>query len=638
MVPDPVAAHQQLDQLVGAEVVYDAEAVELTDRLTGLLLDAVGIEAFERSRSEAMSELLDDVRRYAWLRYRRHSGESWTEAHPAWRMGDPPTGLEVLEVIADSVPEHDLHRVRIEVFAERRLGGSLEVSALMEPWEMPTALVGGQAVRMEFVPLDGAALAEALESPLDLPNLAFAIDASMIESEMFTVTLNGEPASGALAFDTSGNVVPLMAAVDQAAGVVRATGGGAAEATGALGGIGVGRNAPGTAEDVIALTGLWYVVSRIEPGGRTYAERRYIVDRLGPDQRADAQITELRTANHLALLSQVTLSMHTGHVSDTVVLDRVLSRFRALEFVARIYLDAIETGDPGELDMLMAALVEADEAAPLSEIEALGLADALARAPLPPNVVAFRYRPAVLAIERGFRPSADGVVAESTIVVDIHTDPQRVLRVGAGGDVEVMADQAVRVGVWQTVTERAFVRDAVGDTFLTSTLSAVDRSLAAQDDHLVLRTVSDLELLPDGVGSDDRAAMIRDLEQGFVVVVATDSSHPTTWWRVDLVSGETLGLGLGGRGVAAADAILRHLSIHKGKYAAALGLYTMCVAVVTGVRVIATDDPTLAVRTCGIPLIGVGFAGVTLTSAKVYAAGMMLVAFFDFLGLGDVSL
>lgn len=636
---DRESAHDQLDQLLGTERVYDVEAVALTDQLTERLLDAVGSDVFDQSRTEATRELIEDVRRYAWVRYRMHGGESWTEAHPAWRVGDPPTGLDVLEVIEGSVAERDLHRVRIEVFAERRLGGALNVSALIEPWERPTALLGSDVLEIEFVPLDGAALAEAFEAPLDDPNLSFAIDPTMVESEMFTVTINGEPAPGALAFDTAGNMVPLVAAADPAAGVVRATGGGAAEATGALGGIGIGRSTPGTAEDAMALTGLWYEVSRVEPGGRTHTERRYIVDRLGPDQRAAARITELRPANHLAILTQLSLSVHTGYVSQPALLERALGRIRALTSVIGLYLDASNSGDLGDLDVLSAALAEADEAAPLAALEALFLADELARAPLPPGAVAFRFRPAVLVIERSFRPREDGTEAASTIMVDIHTDPQRVLRFGDDHHVEVMAAQAMRIGVWQTVTERAYVREAAGDALLASTASAVDGSLAANGNHLVLRNTADLNMLHDSVGSDDRAAMIRDLERGFVIVIASEPSQPTTWWRVDLVSGETLGLGWGGRGGALSDAILRHLSIHKGKYAAATGLYTMCMAVISGTRALHPDlDASLPWRTCTMPMLGVAAAKASVAAAHLYVMAVFLAALADALGFQDSPL
>ena len=637
---DPEAVHDGLDQVLATDRRYDPDDVALTEQLADLLVEAVGVEVFERSRSDALRALRDDVRPYAGVRYRRHGGESWTEAHPAWRAGDPPSGLEVLDVIEGTVPERYLHRVRIEVFAERRLGGTLETSALIEPWERPSALFGSDAVVLEFVPLDGASLADAFAAPLARPYVAFAIDSSMIESEMFTVAIDGEPAVGALAFDTTGNVVPLVAALDPAAGVVRGTGRGAAEATGALGGVGIGGREAGSVEDAVALTGLWYQVTRIEPGGRSHTERRAIVDRLGSEQRAAGRIDQLREADHLSILTQLTLSVHAGAISQVELFERGLRRVRALEPVVSMHLDAIEAGDLGDADRVAAALARAEEIASVATLEALLLGDGLANAPLPPGVVAFRARPAVVVIERAFVANPeDDEIAASTILVDIHADPQRAVRTSPEGDVEVAGEEALRVGVWQTVTERGFVRRSVaGSSLLPSTVSAVDGSLTAGGGHQVLRTVDDTDRLHERVGPDDREAIRRDLERGFVIVIASEPSHPPTWWRVDTVSGETLGIGPGGRGQAGESAPLFATAPTRAKAAGFAALYVACMVTLGVTRSVVQEEATVPIRTCALPLVGVAAVGVTTPSAIVYG---MVVAFnllLDIVGFGDPAL
>jgi len=632
----PHAARQELDELLLSGPAIDDDAATLTDQLTTVLIDAVGEASFTETRDEAMAMLLGDVRRYAWVRYRVHADEAWTDAHPAWRASEPPDGLDVIEVIDGVVPEADVHRVRVEAFVERRFGDELEVHALMNAWDVPTALLGDRTISIGFVPLDGAALGEALEVPLDGDLLSFDLDPRLIDAEMFAVAIDGTPADGAIAFDSIGNVVPLVAALDQAAGVVRATGRGAAEATGALGGIGVGRSTPGTIDDVMALTGIWLDVSRIAPGGGVVSERRYLVDRVGPEQRADGRVSELRALDHHALLTSMTLSVHTGAASDLVLIERVVGRLHAVRPLMARLLESFATGHVADYAELSSLVDAAEDLVSGADLDHLLLADAMTRLPLPSDAIAYRSAPTVLVVERGYS-TVDGVEGSVAFFgVDIHADPQRVLHVGADGRVTPDAIATARLGVWQTVTERAFVAEATGDIFASRLSSAVDGLMAAQGEVIVMRSMADRARLPASVGVDERHAMERDLERGFVVVVYDAPDDASTWWRVDTVTGETLGIGRGGRGLAEGG-IVQALAAKKGLIVASLALYVTCLDVGTGIRQ-PGGSVTIPFRSCAIPLVGAVYGGaVTAQTVATYGLVYAISLLSDILGFRDVG-
>lgn len=630
---DPEAARSRVHELLQVGTQYEEVSVDSSEHITARLLEAVGAEALRASEQSHMARILDDVRRYAWVRYRLHEAEPWQDAHPAWRDGEPPNDLEVLEVMHDTVPEADLHRVRIEVFVERRIGDTIEVTSVMDAWERPTALVTDRALTLQLAPLDGAALSEALAHPTHDAYVVYDFDPSIIDAAFFTIAIDGAPAPGAVAFDSRGNVVPLLAALDPAAGVVRATGAGAAAAAGALRGI--GRSEPGTAEDVLALTGVWYEVTRIEPGGDRRTERRYLIDRLGPEQRSEQRLDSLRPLEHHALLTTVTISIHTGTLSHIAVFDRVLARLEAAQPVLRAFLDAVAAGVPADAEAIAELLERVDDTASSTALEHLLLADSMARAPLPIDRFSYRWAPAVVAIERGFS-RVDGIDGSVPyLAVDIHGDSQRVLVRDDAGRVHASSLDAMRVGVWQTVTERAFVIEATDAASSAPVTSAVDAMLSRDPPLLVLRGPEDMTLLPDAFSVDDRAAVAYDLDRGYVIIVHDDPATATTWWRVDIATGETLGLGRGGRGVTERVTV-QATSIRIAKYATMAAWYVQCVAIGATARAIAGID-TIPVRTCALPLLGAAASGITATTTAVYVTAMVASFVADVFGFGDIA-
>ncbi|MDF1524402.1 MAG: hypothetical protein P1P87_16495, partial [Trueperaceae bacterium] len=113
----------------GDEIELDVAAVErllddavaLTDGLEATIADAAGA--------------------YAWVAYRLRNDEPWSEAHPVFGGDAPPAlvGLEAEATFVGEVPAEVLHRVRIQAFVERSLGGQLSETPVMDPWERPVA-------------------------------------------------------------------------------------------------------------------------------------------------------------------------------------------------------------------------------------------------------------------------------------------------------------------------------------------------------------------------------------------------------------------------------------------------------------------------------------------------------------------
>ncbi len=480
---------------VDAAAIFDAlpdpERLALTEELSGELLAALQGAGLELATEQP--ELIDEAADYAWVEYRL-AGDEWEAAHPAAAFLADAVAAE--SYLDDEVPASMQHRVRFEVLVEALMGDELTVSPVMPAWERPAANAIGTVIDYSNVPNTASMNAD----------LATVLQ----ESEFWVPTFMGGMPAGAQAFDMFGALLSPEDAANPMAGVVRAIRGGFMDAIGALGSLN------GEAGEAAALTAQWLVVTLVAPDGTEREFKRTIFDRVGEDARAAGLTTiDNLTAEEaeLRLLGEHRLMIFPA----ALPLDYLLDEFLVQLLDSRPLLEralALQHGmtpDAGLEDALAGA-------SPIEQLLTMQLFDEG-----PAGALSWRAEPGLLM----FSDALAGTIDDTTLVssLDIINNARRTM--GAGGTVS-----AVKQGVWETLTER----DLLGDFEHNTANFGAD-----------FRVIRPGARAPDGLSEEARHNLQRDLDDGYVALLPAGAE---TWWRVDLATGETLGITSDGRGQA----------------------------------------------------------------------------------------
>lgn len=528
---------------------------------------------------------------YHWVAYRLSASQPWSEAHPVFGTDVPPqfAGLEATQTYQSELPAELQHRFRFQVFIERRLGDELVVVPVTEAWERPVANMYGAALSYANVP-DGLEGLQAGGGP----------DALMTGTSFFYPMFNGDLAPGGQAFDMLGSVVPPDAAASPFAGVFQSVSGALAGGIGALSSIGFGADEAEPDGEAVALTAQWFEFTFIAPGEEPVTHRRMVVDRLGAEARAAGSVrldpTVPAEVAFAALASVHTFMLEPGRYADDYVTDRSLEAALALrEYVDMALMCALEGVSPPELPF---DLTTAETAlAPLALFAAFG------DAPLDAELVSYRPAPAMVLLSQ----RVDGTGTQ----VDVVTNPRWTLRADANG-VSFDSDANRLAGVWETRAE-ALPLAASGAAVVPSfqALSAA----ASSGDLLVIGADQPDVALGLELPYEARMAMTTDLAAGYSVIVpsrqAPASLAEVGWWRVDPLTGETLGRGGDGRGSAFVD------------YLTSLELSWTISAGVTVVGVhqcTKMEDPAMA-GCCILQNVALGGAGVAVGTGMAVMKG-----------------
>lgn len=512
----------QVEQELAAEIALLESDVERVDAL---------LAAFTPASTDAGAMLADAAREYHWVAYRFSANDAWAEAHPVFGADVPAEflNLQAAEVFTDRIPEELQHRFRFEVFIERRLGDELVVAPVMDAWERPVANMYGVALTYANVP-DGA------ESVQDVGD----VEALMAATNFFYPMLEGDVPPGGQAFDMLGSLVPPDAANSPFAAVFQSVSGALAQGIGALGSIGFGSDPdPEPTGDAVSLTAQWFEFTFMAPGEEPVTHRRMVVDRLGAEARAAGTVRlnpEVSEKDAFAALASAhTFMLDPGRYAESYVQDRSLESVIAMrEFVDRALVCALEGTQLPEMTS-----AQSDLEAPLAP---LTLFSAFGDAPVDSGVISYRPAPAMVIMSQRI----DGTHSQ----VDVVTNPRWSLVVGANG-ASFNAAANRRAGVWETRVE---------ELPLAATGGAVVPAFAALEgvtsveglrllDAAQLAAVDALDLPYEA-----RAAIADDLTRGYSVVLPAELSAQRVadvgWWRVDPLTGETLGRGADGRGNA----------------------------------------------------------------------------------------
>lgn len=489
---------------------------------------AILAEVERQDGRAAVAVLMDDASRYAWVEYRLSAADAWRVAHPAWPGGTPPD-LVAESVLEGQVPEELTHRLRIEVTVERKRGDAFETQPLMTPWERPVAELLGRTIV-----IGNTALGETGQEDIA------TMGADMVESAFFAPVLNGGLAPGAMAFDLAGNLVPPDAAASAMAGVFQTVGervGGAAGAIGALG----GDEAP---KEPFALTAQWIDFVLVGPGGHETRHRRTVFDRRAPGSR-EADTDELLDESVLkdGLITTYAVMATGGSVSQAFVASQLLEQASFhLAVLEGLAATAGSVSADDRASVLLEALADYVPKDHLALLAASDAVDSVLRG------VAYRAEPSLVALVGAITPDEE-VSARSG--VDIIANAKRTFHV-VEGEVVVDFEGGVLAGVWDTVVEREFVESYGGEPV---NAMAEGREVGLE----AVYSAAPHDLIAAGVPDEALTAVLADMGNGYAALVPTraePSAARWTYWRIDPVTGESLGMDAGGRGNAMTEFIV----------------------------------------------------------------------------------
>ena len=538
-VADPAAVtdiRSRLQAMVGAlpagsvdASTLDKHAVanQLISGDTSLILDGLSRAGVKLGQDSALDDLAKETSDYLWVQYRLGSFDKWIDLHPAFaNAAAAPTGLTIEKYYRDALPDDLYHRVRLQVTVEQKLGDKLITSPAVANWERKSADLAGHLITLQNQP-DNFDLGKFTDVPSLLKGTA-----------VFIPFLDGKMADRV--FDLHGgtygaSLLSLGAiGLAQSGQAISAAGG---QVTGALSGSG-----GESAADYMTLTAEWLDYTLVAPGGQETHFRRYVLDRVGEANRSQGKAeiidqTPLLVAAE-ALLTNYTIMALPGEYTPAYVSARAVERVTT-ELKLRSSLR------PG----MKLSEVPADVLSALTPLEDTILNPAFANALAPgSNIVAYRAAPALVVHEAGLVPGeAPGEAQTAYERVDVIRNARRVFAV-RDGTVTPAPEEAVRIGAWETLAERAPLRQtAVPFGALTAIREATDAGIALR----VLKPGDDAVLAGMAHSDATKASVQSDLAAGYVVILperSVTAGSRAGWWRVNPSTGETLGMATGGYG------------------------------------------------------------------------------------------
>jgi len=483
------------------------------------------IELGERADS---SGLIAEARDYYWVQFRDVLGDGWKDVHPAFVDELPFPNPEWTEIYTESVPKDLQHRIRFQVHIERKIGDQLESVAITDIWERPVA-------NLFATPITFANISDTMmeEGPTAL-DLRGAVNGASFYVPAFL----GGVAPGARYFDLNGNVIDPTVAGRAPAGVFEQIGRAFEDAARQV----------AEQESLTMLTAQWMEFTLIKPGGLEQTFKRTTFDLLGAHARETGNLSSEHSRpspqEARSLLGRHTFMLHTGRVpkayAASIGAERLLGMRGAFEAILRHQFD-----QPGMSSFGSGPTTElaADWHGHLPLFTFFDMAEELGD-----SHRVYRSAPALVIQSEGLAPSSGFSTS-----VDIVTNPRRALRVGRAELPVPDPFVLVQSGVWETVFEGLFLS---GAEEVRNTFTAFDEAKLRNVPIVVVGSADELSGL--AVSEDTKAAIRSDLEDGFVAMVPNREAAELSsgWWRVDPITGLTLGQYGDGRGATIGEYLL----------------------------------------------------------------------------------
>jgi hypothetical protein len=485
--PELAESFRQEVDLFGDQNARDRLAGD-TDRITRELLDLVRQAAPEFSASRDVEGIVESIAAdYVWVRWRIGPNSNWTDLHPAFGAQSPPSPEPQRYFVTEVPPEYQ-HRVALQLFIERgKDDGSSEpeLVPIMARWDRPTANLYKDQIYLGMAPQshDGTA-----------------------DSAVLVPALNGALAPGAQAVTRLGLVVDPSDAASPAGELFATLSSRVGTVMGALGGLSEDRPA-----EISKLLGVMLKVEIQTPEEQHTVWRRVVDLRGLPD-----------AAFPRASAFQMILDVHVGPENPLASYHQSLRYFRGfVRAIPPLLAMGRDVLSVGELESSVAYRgLGSPRWLDFELVESALLKPATDRA------MTFRDGPLVAGRRTG--AAADGRLIT---VTDVFWNPSTVLTRSDGGTIHVSSEGAIEQGVRETLLESALAGVEPGWS-VRAPSAIVGEVVSLETDRFAAWPLTAHE------------AARADLEAGYLLAV-TQGPDPH-WWRVNPISGRTLGMGMHG--------------------------------------------------------------------------------------------
>lgn len=502
-----VSALQNMQTLIN-----DTDALQPVQTLleTGLPAAAKSQEALDIAAAAQVTlpdpaildaQLLAEAQDYYWVQARLFGLDDWQDLHIAFT---PENAITPVDFLANPLPKDLLHQIRVELMVETREDGDFRTVGLMQQQDFPVANLGRAPVVLSVVPdimLRGGVLADVTDSAFYFPLLGDELAPYAKAFTMFGATLDADDVLA------SGGAADLFSSIATTTSV----------ASGILGSLGAADEEAEQAP-VTETTGLILQVTYYPPNDAdSITYRRYLVDRIGPENRAaeNGQVAD----DARPLVGVWTLNISSGETGAAEMLDLQIERINKVA----------ESGNPGMVN-------------PAESTTLTAFFDAAAVAGAGEGVLVYRGAPFIMLTETALTPDGSRVYATDIM--------QTGLRALSGQDTGWHADPAAafRAGVAQTRLE-AMLMDGADSRGATRARSGSWAVLSAMPDLVVITDKNSLDDLD--ISEAAKAAALRDLKRGNILAMAVGETP--AWWRIDPVTGATIGVDTHGYGAEAVE-------------------------------------------------------------------------------------
>lgn len=463
---------------------------------------------------ELDAQLLDEAKDYYWVEAKVDAADAWQDIHPSL-TDDVSVKPRKVSTISTVVPEELQHRVRLQMSIERLAGGKSTTVPVMDAWERPVANLVGLPVLFTVLP----------DSALDPANAALSPDEVIAKANYFVPMLFNGPAPGAQYFDLAANKIDPMVAGQPAAGVFKKVGRSFGDAAGALGGKSV----------VPRLGAVWIDITLIAPGGEETKYRRTITGTVASSGTAGQGGEDGRLASFLPLLRVNTLVVAAGRTPRGMAVDNQLAQWQqTLPGIKALVWGLKDNPNMSTADKSSLGEVPGHWLGHLAMLSRFDLVEDWSD-----QHRLYRHEP-LLAIHTTGVNGNQGSMAR----VDIVHNARRAFDI-TGPEPSFDARAQIAGGVWETLAEGSMLQP--GDR-----KGAMQVLQAASSQKIPLRTIKPGGAIGDlPVDGETRLHLQADLERGYAVLIPEarpDGHQHIAWWRIDPVTGETLGVFDDGRG------------------------------------------------------------------------------------------
>lgn len=517
---EPSIKSQFGDQAALAPAAVEWENLSLSKRssaATNTLLESLSGAGIKLELRDITPQLLAATRDYFWVQHREGPSDPWKDAHPSFGDQASPANVAGREYFAESIPEKYQHRLTISAALNQRQKDTVTTHQLMKPFSRPVANLHGVALNYRNHP-----------NGLSLENLD-DVGKAISTSQFLMPTFNGGTAPGAMAFDLKGRVIDPTVLGSGNAGIFATVGNLMEQA------------ANGVTDDdesrpLLALDSMWLEFKFSSPNGEELVYRRYILPPQNGEKKEPETLLWPLITDHVYMVN-----------SGRQPLDYLADRYLASGIEGNTWYKALihkitkpDQGTPMPPDQ------PPQDFAPLAQYRLMDDGPVSLE-----EVIAFRARPSLLGIRRGYHDA-------NTAFIGVDVVSNAMLHVKhENGRLWQAPGTALRRGVWDTSVEsvpaRSMKLDVVQSTnavdiFALASAQNIDLKVIQPDQHAAIDSL--------GLSLATLFSVRQDLANGYAVVIPArvpQGAAMTGWWRVNVETGETLGMTADGYGQELVD-------------------------------------------------------------------------------------